>query len=97
QHVLIFLIAEILGHRESGKRDAETSSGWLVHLAIHQTNARTGFQNRQPVWAELHVAFFIFLTNDHVGFSHFIIEIVALARTLADTCKHRDAAMQLSN
>ena len=41
--------------------------------------------------------FFIFLANDDVGFSHFIIEIVALAGTLADTGKHRDAAMQLGD
>ena len=36
QHVLVFLIAEILGHGQSGKPHAHTGSRRLVHLAVDQ-------------------------------------------------------------
>ena len=39
----------------------------------------------------------IFLADNNVGFSHFVIKIVAFARAFADACEHGDAAMQLGD
>ena len=36
QHVLAFLIAEVLGHGQAGQADAQTGSGRLGHLAVDQ-------------------------------------------------------------
>ena len=36
QHVLVLDIAEVLGHGEAGKGDAQTHGGQLVHLAEYQ-------------------------------------------------------------
>ncbi len=97
QHVLVLFVAEVFGDREGGESNAETGAGRLVHLAVHQTDAGAGFQNRQSVRPSLQMAFFVFLANDDVGLGHFIIEIVALAGALADPGEHRDAAVQLGN
>ena len=36
QHVLVLLVAEILGHRERGEGDAHTGARRLVHLAVNE-------------------------------------------------------------
>src|ERR1019366_76677 len=36
EHVLAFLIAEVLGHGQAGKADAQAGAGRLRHLAVDQ-------------------------------------------------------------
>ena len=69
QHVLA-LLAEVLGHREAGQRDAEAGSGRLVHLAVDERDL-----------------------VEHAGLLHLEVEVVALARALADTGEHGHAAV----
>ena len=40
QHVLVLLVAEILRHGKRGQRHADTGTGRLVHLAVHQRDLR---------------------------------------------------------
>ena len=41
QHVLVLLVAEILGHRERRERDAHTGTRGLVHLAVRRARPWT--------------------------------------------------------
>ena len=72
QHVAA-LVAEALGDREAGQRDAEPVARRLVHLAVHHRHLRL---------AEV-------VAVDHAGVHHLVIEVVALARALADAREHR--------
>ena len=74
QHVLALLVAEILGHRDAGQRDAGARAGRLVHLAVDQRGLR-----------------------EHARFLELAIEVVALARALADAGEHRHAAVLLGD
>ena len=40
QRIRAFFVAEILGDRQSGQRDAQTRSGRLGHLAVNQRGLR---------------------------------------------------------
>ena len=81
QHVLVLLVAEVLGDGEAGERDAQTRAGRLVHLAVDERDLR-----RAQV-----------LLVDDAGLRHFVVEVVAFARALADAGEHRDAAVQLGD
>ena len=35
EHVAALFVAEVLRHRQAGKRNAQTRSRWLVHLPEH--------------------------------------------------------------
>ena len=48
QHVLVVLVAEILGHGERGERDAETGAGRLVHLAVAKRDLRASVRTGLP-------------------------------------------------
>ena len=61
------------------QRDAQTRAGRLVHLAVDQRDLR-----RAQV-----------LLVDDAGLRHFVVEVVAFARALADAGEHRDAAVEL--
>ncbi len=76
---ILTLVAEILRHRQAGQRDTGTGARRLVHLAIDQRAFR---------------AFAAALLVD-AGFDELVIEVVALARALADAGEHRIAAMGL--
>ena len=97
QHVLVLFVAEIFGHGERGKRDAETRAGWFVHLAVHQPDPRAWLQDRQAVGAFLRMTLFVLLDLDDVGFDHFVVKIVAFARAFTDAGEHRDTAVQLGD
>ena len=71
EHVLA-LLAEVLGHRETGECDAETGSGRLVHLAVD----------------ERHLV-------ENARLLHLEVEVVALARALADTGEHGHPAVRV--
>jgi peptide chain release factor 1 len=79
EHVLVLLVAEIFRHRERGERDAHTGARGLVHLAEHERHLRL----REV------------LLVDDAGLGHFVVEVVALARTLADAREHGHAAVRL--
>ncbi len=69
------LIAELLGERQTSKRDTSPRAGRLVHLAIDQR----------------HLRFFKIVRLDHVGFDHLMVEVVALTGPFPNTCEHRIA------
>src|SRR5579884_1849378 len=77
QHVLPFLIAEILGDGQAAQAHAEARAGRLGHLAVHQRDLR----------------FRVIVRIEHARFLHFEPQVVAFARTLADTGEHGDAAV----
>ena len=81
QHVLVLLVAEILGDGQAGEGHAEAGAGRLVHLAIDQRD----------------LGFAQVLLLDDVGLGHFVVEVVALAGALADAGEHRDAAVELGD
>ncbi len=77
QHVLVFLVAEILGHRERREGDAHTRAWGLVHLAVHERDLG------------LHEVFLV----DDAGFGHFVVKIVTFARAFADAGEYGEAAV----
>ena len=83
QNVLA-LIAEIFGDGEAGEADAGTRARRFVHLPVDQ-RAFGAFDR----------AFVRVLVD--AGFDHLVIEVVALARTLADAGEHRIAAVRLGD
>ena len=95
QHVLILFIAEILGDGQRGESHAQSGAGRLVHLSVNEADARSGRNHRKALVVELGFAVFVLLGFDNVGFNHLIVKVVAFAGALADTRKHRDAAVQL--
>ena len=79
QHVLAFFVAEVLGQRQAGQRDAGAGTRRLVHLAINQRHL--GALGR--ALAQL----------DHAGIDHLVVQVVAFAGPLADAGKDGHAAM----
>src|ERR1051325_2434313 len=75
----MFFVAEVLRHRQPGKRDAQPRARRLVHLAVDERNLR-----RAQV-----------LLIDDARLRHLVIEVVPFPRTLADTGEHRNAAVEL--
>ena len=84
QHVLA-LVAEIFGDGQPGQADAGAGARRLVHLAVHQ---RAFGALGGALLARVLV---------HAGIDHLVIEVVALARALADAGEHRIAAMRLGD
>ena len=85
QHVLA-LVAEVFGDREAGEADARARAGRLVHLAVHQRALGAG--GRAVVLRGVLV---------DARLDHLVIEVVALARALADAGEHRVAAVRLGD
>ena len=81
QHVLVLLVAEVLGDGQAGKGDAQAGAGRLVHLAIDQ---------RDLGLAQV-------LLVDDVGLGHFVVEIVAFAGALAHAGENGKAAVELGD
>ena len=79
QHVLAFVVAEVLGHREAGEGDAQARAGRLRHLAVDERG----------------LALLEVLEVDDPRLLELQPEVVALARALADAREHRDAAVLL--
>src|SRR5271157_5882795 len=77
QRVGAFFVTEVLGNRERGQRHAQARSRRLGHLAVDQRGLRL-----RGV-----------LDVDHTRFLHLEPEVVALARALADSGKHREATV----
>ena len=85
QHVLA-LVAEIFGDGQAGEADAGARAGRLVHLAEHQRAFGPG--RRTIVLLRVLV---------DARFDELVIEVVALARALADAGEHRIAAVRLGD
>ena len=85
QHVLAFLVAEVFRQRQPRQADAGARTRRLVHLAVHQRHL--GAFDDLVVLVHL----------DDAGVDHLVIEVVALARALADAGEHRHAAMRLGD
>ena len=85
QHVLA-LVAEILGDGEAGEADARARARRLVHLAVDQRALGAG--GRAVVLLRVLV---------DARLDHLVIEVVALARALADAGEHRVAAVRLGD
>ena len=88
QHVLVLLVAEILGDRQGRESNSKTGSGRLIHLTIDQTDAGSGLEDRHAVGSDLGVAVCVLLGLDDVGLDHLVVEIVALTGTLTDAREH---------
>src|SRR5580700_5765418 len=73
----MFFIAEKLGDRQSGQRDAQAGAGRLGHLSVDQRAFRLG----------------VIMRIDYVRLLELEPEIVALAGALADTGENRHAAV----
>ena len=73
----MLLIAEIFRHRQSRQSHAQTRSRRFRHLSVNQRRAR----------------FFRITGHHHAGFLKFNPQVIAFARTLAHTRKHRHAAV----
>src|SRR5262249_48446929 len=71
------LVAERFGHRQAGEPDAQAVAGRLVHLAEHHR----------------HFRFFELVLLDDFRLDHLVVEVVALARALADAGEYRLAAV----
>ena len=85
QHVLA-LVAEIFRDGEAGERDARARARRLVHLAIDERAFRT--RGRTIVLVRIDV---------DLRLDHLVIEIVALARALADAGEDGIAAVRLGD
>ena len=83
QHVLA-LVAEIFGHGQAGQPDAGAGAGRLVHLPVDQRALRAFDRAFLGVLVDL-------------GVDHLVIEIVALARALANAGEDRIAAVRLGD
>src|SRR5947209_3835887 len=83
QHVLA-LVAEMFGDRQPGQAHAGTRAGRLVHLTVYQRAFRA-----------LGGAAMLLRIDIDLRLDHLVIEVVALARTLADAGEHGIAAVRL--
>ena len=81
QHVLAFLVAEILGQGQPGQANPGTGARRLVHLTVDQSGFRAG-----------RVA-----GCDDAGLDHFLVQIVPFAGPLADPGEHRVTAVRLGD
>ena len=81
QHVLVLLVAEVLGDGQAGKGHAQAGAGRLVHLAIDE---------RDFGFAQV-------LLVDDAGLGHFMVEIVAFAGALAHAGEDGIAAVQFGD
>jgi hypothetical protein len=52
EHVLVLLIAEVLGHGEGGESDAETGTWRLVHLAVTRATLEPSSRCNRPVFTD---------------------------------------------
>ncbi len=77
QHVLALGVAEVLGHGQARQAHAQARAGRLGHLAVDQRALRL-----------LGVA-----RRDDARLRHLVVQVVALARALADAREHREAAV----
>ena len=85
QHVLVVLVAEMLGHGEGGERDAETGARRLVHLTVAKRNLRAFREDRVAAVVEFRMALFVLLGGDNAGLDHFPVKVVAFTGPLTDT------------
>ena len=67
QHVLAFLITEVLSNGKAGQSNTGTGARGLVHLT----------KNESDLGVTLEV--------DDTGLNHFVIQVITLTGTLADT------------
>ena len=94
----MLLVAEVLGHRERGERDAETGTRRLVHLAVDQTHLGSLVEEDEISIGILDgMALLVLLHGDDAGLDHFAVEVVTLAGTLADTSEERVTAVSLGD
>ena len=85
EHVLA-LVAEVLGDRQPGKADAGARARRLVHLA--EDEGAFGARRRAAMLVRVLV---------DARLDHLVVEVVALARALADAGEDRVAAMRLGD
>src|ERR1700676_1110780 len=84
QHVLA-LIAEMLGHGETGEADAGAGARRLVHLPEHERAFR------------LDAGIGMTRVGIHLGFDELVIQVVAFAGPFADAGEYRITAMRLGD
>ncbi len=86
QHVLAFLVAEVLGHGQTRKRNAGAGARGLVHLAEHERHL--GAFRRGVA---------IGVLGDNAGVEEFVVEVVTFAGAFTDAREDRHAAVALGD
>ena len=97
QHVLVVLVAEMLGHGQGGERDAETGAGRLVHLAVAKGDLRAFGEDRVAVVVEFRVALFVLLGGDDAGLDHFPVEVVSFTGPLTHAGEDGETTVRLGD
>ena len=83
KHILVLLISEVLSDGESSKGDSSSGTWWLVHLTVDEgTSGTSGV---------------VAIKLDDTGLNHFVVKIIALTSSLADTSEHGVTTMSLSD
>ena len=96
------LIAEVLGDRESRKRNAQTRAGRLRHLTVNQRHFRLA--NRVHVdfrqierASVVEVLVELFAKLDNLRLNHFAQQVVSFARSLAHATEHGFTTVSLGD
>mmetsp|Transcript_2155 Transcript_2155/g.4907 ORF Transcript_2155/g.4907 Transcript_2155/m.4907 type:complete len:511 (-) Transcript_2155:15-1547(-) len=82
QHILTFLVTEVLGDGESGQTDTGAGTWGLVHLAVHE-----GALALLRLVSEL----------DDAGLDHLGVQVVSFARSLSHTGKDGETSVGLGD
>ena len=78
QHILAFLVTEVLGDGQTGKTDTGAGTRGLVHLSVHK-----GSLGLVGVLTEV----------VHTSLDHLVVQIVTLAGALTDTGEHGETTV----
>src|SRR6266498_204621 len=97
QHILVLLVAEIFGHGQAGKGDAQAGPRWLVHLPVDQADLGSRLEHGKAVGSLFGMSLFVLLHRDDTGFNHFVIKIVSFAGPLTDAGEDGNAAVQFGD
>lgn len=77
QHILTFFVSEIFSNSKSSKSDSGSSTGWFVHLSVHQSTP----------------GLFSFFEGDDPSGDHFMIQIISFSGSFSDSCEYRVTTM----
>mmetsp|Transcript_32191 Transcript_32191/g.44139 ORF Transcript_32191/g.44139 Transcript_32191/m.44139 type:complete len:216 (+) Transcript_32191:922-1569(+) len=81
QHILTFVVTEVLSDSQTGQGDTRTGTRGLVHLTVHEGDLRV---------------LQVFHVNDTSLF-HFVVQIISFTSSLTDTSKNRETTVSFRN
>lgn len=95
QHILTLLVTEVLSDGKTSKGDTGTGSGGLIHLTEHQGDLGLSLK-LNDTW-NTSVSCQFPRSIEHTSLLHFVVQIVTLTSTLADTGEHGVTTMGLGD